>query len=262
MTLSLLAKRSLALSASIVILSIQLGSALSCEVFAGYQAQEFDDDMSLQGEGKPHGVPLSYSWSLKGRVGAGNKKKSYTAITAWGQIFQDKNGTESTNVRIQIRRLRLYVLDENHTSWRLLQNSDLLRGAHYKEDYGGNVKVGADIRHERSGGISFVPKHGWNFHFYPPSRAPISDISPAGILAIFEARLIPDDPGLVADLHQANFLMSAGADYWAGSSSNWDHFKTNTDVGIGRFKRITTEWRWASMTTASIAKSPLCPPEP
>ncbi len=41
-------------------------------------------DMLAPHEGLMHGVPASYSWSSKPRVGIGNDAGSWTALTAWG----------------------------------------------------------------------------------------------------------------------------------------------------------------------------------
>jgi hypothetical protein len=234
-------------------------SANACENFAGYRAVEFDEDMVLPGEGKPHGVPPSYDWYLRGRTGAGNNKGRFNAITAWGQIFENESGSSSRNTRIQIRNLRLYVLDGKDRDWHVLQRPESIVGAHYKEDYAGNISRPAKIRKEETGGVSFLPEPGWNFHFFPPDRASLIDVYPEGVFVAFEARLILNNPMSSDDRKQSNFLMGAGADYWLDKVAEWDQYRTNRDVGISRFKRITAEWRWVSMTTTSIAGSVRCP---
>lgn len=50
-------------------------------------------------------------------------------------------------------------------------------------------------------------------------------------------------------MSRSTTLFSAGADYWQRVDSEWDQWKTNGDIGIGRFRFIKNEWQVFNMHT-------------
>lgn len=212
------------------------------------------NDMTLPHEAAPSGVPESYDWQPGPRIGYGNEMPpDWSAFIAWGQVYEDAEGSPATNTRVQIRDLEAYVLGAETGRWELLQFGRLVEGAAYREDFADDVSVPADVRVEADGTISVRLEDGYNFHFWPAGgRLSIDPSQIGGITVTVQARLVVDDPALPDDRAQARYLMSAGADYWRALDAQWSNdWTANGDVGIGRFRFITTEWQAFHMTTAA-----------
>jgi hypothetical protein len=218
-------------------------------------------DMELTHEGKPHGVPGYYGWASRSRIGMGNQPGSFRALTAWGQLYEDSAGNPAGNARVQIRSMMAYVLSKTDRQWHQLQNSYRVEGNAFREDYAENVNRPADTRQEADGSISVTAGAGYNFHFWPASgRVPIEPDTIAGVFITVQARLIVNDPGQPDDRDQARYLLSVGGDYWSGLNAQWDHFKTNNDIGIGRFKYVRKDWQSFNMSTLSAQEIEQNPP--
>jgi hypothetical protein len=211
------------------------------------------EDMSLPHEAPPHGVPGSFDWAKGPRLGMGNEPGEFRAVTAWGQVYEAAQGNPAVNTRVQIRNIRTYILSRQDGLWHLVQSSTGAEGAAYVEDFAGDVNKPPETRREEDGSLSVKAGGGYNFHFWPTSgRAAIDPGDIAGVFTTVQARLIVDDPSLPDDRSQARYLLSMGADYWLSLSAQWDEWKTNGDVGIGRFKVVTSGWRAVNMTTLDL----------
>jgi hypothetical protein len=208
----------------------------------------------------PHGVPTSYSWASGPRIGWGNNPQGFQAMTAWGQLYEAATGNSATNTRVQIRNIRAYMLSKRDGQWYLLQSSTGVEGAAFREDYVANINQPANIRYEPDGSISVKVGQGYNFHFWSPGRAPIDPNDVDGIFTTVQARLIIDNPQQADDRTQARYLLSMGGDYWLNLTANWDYLKTNGDIGIGKFKYVTTNWQAFNMTTLSAEQLGQNPP--
>jgi len=217
-------------------------------------------DMTPPHEGMPHGVPTSYNWASKPRVSWGNNPEKFQAMIAWGQLYEAATGNPATNTRVQIRNIRAYMLRKWDGQWYLLQSSTRVEGAAYREDFAGDVNKAADIRYEPDGSISVKAGEGYNFHFWTPSRASIDPNDVAGIFTTVQARLVTDNPHQANDRAKARYVLSMGGDYWLNLIAKWDNWKTNGDIGIGKFKYVTAKWRAFNMTTLSSAQIRQNPP--
>ena len=209
---------------------------------------EIIDDMTLPHEGLPHGVPASYDWQAKPRRGAPEPGSGWSAAIAWGQVYEWVNGSPATNVRIQIKDLDMYYMSKKDNQWHLLQSSLKVSGANYVEDFAGDVNKPANIRIEADGSISTTCGQGYNFHFWPSSgrvTIPVNDV--AGCFVTVKARIIMNDKNGTDDRNDAKYLMSVGGDWWESLTAPWDNWKTNWDIGIGRFRFITPEWQSFNM---------------
>ena len=60
--------------------------------------------------GLMHGVPLTYNWALGPRVGVGNRPGAFTAVSAWGQIYESPDGSPARNLRVACRDMSLHLL--------------------------------------------------------------------------------------------------------------------------------------------------------
>ena len=219
------------------------------------------DDMRLPHEGQPHGVPLSYDWAESPRIGMGNDSEGFQAFTAWGQVYEDAAGNPATNTRVQLRNIRAFILSKRDGRWHEVQRDLTVDGAAYREDFAGDASRPADIRVEPDGGISVTAGDGFNFHFWPTTgRASLDPSDIAGVVTSVDARLVVDDSALPDDRRQARYLLSVGADYWLDLTAEWDNFRTNGDVAIGRFRYVQREWQSFNMTTLSLEELERSPP--
>ena len=210
------------------------------------------NDMKLPHEGKPHGVPPHLNWANGPRVGMGNNPGTFRAITAWGQLYEDAAGNPASNTQVQIRTMLTCILSKKGGRWFLIQKSRGVEGHAYREDFAGDINQPANIRHESDGSISVTAGKGYNFHFWPSSgRVSINPNDIGGVFVTVQARLIVAKPDKPDDRHQARYLLSVGADYWSHVNAKWDNWKTNADIGIGRFKYVKKEWQSFNMTTVS-----------
>ena len=214
---------------------------------------EIITDMTLPHEGRPHGVPTSIDWALKPRVGAIVPPAGWNAAIAWGQLYEWIEGNPATNTRVQIKDLEMYYLSKSDQKWHLLQKSVGVDGAAYVEDFAGDVNKPADKRIEPDGSVSVKAGGGYNFHFWSKLgrvKYPVNDV--AGCYVTVKARLAVDKAELPDDRAKAKYVMSVGGDWWQNQTIAWDQWKTNADMGIGRFRFVTPEWKSFNMITIPI----------
>jgi hypothetical protein len=205
-------------------------------------------DITLPHEGLPHGVPESYDWSTGPRKGAQRPPEGWTAAIAWGQLYEWAEGNPATNTRVQIRDMELYYLGKSDGQWHQLQKSLCVEGAAYVEDFVDDINKPADIRSEPDGSISVTAGDGYNFHFWPSAgrvEFPADEIEACFVTV--QCRLILDDPEGVDDRDEARYLMSVGGDWWESLDAVWDNWTTNADMGIGRFRFVTSAWKGYNM---------------
>jgi hypothetical protein len=215
--------------------------------------EEIVNDMTLPHEGRPHGVPDSYNWAIKPRAGAVEPPADWTAGIAWGQLYEWINGNPATNTRVQIKYLELHYLSKNDHLWHRVQKALRVSGNAYVEDFVGDVNKPADTRIESDGSISVTCGDGYNFHFWPGSgRSSFPANVVAGCFVTVKARLILNDPLGNDDRDSARYVLSVGGDWWLSLTAPWDNFKTNADMGIGRFRFVTPEWRSYSMFSVPV----------
>lgn len=207
------------------------------------------DDMTLPHEEKAHGLPLHCDWALRPRVNMGNNPGDFKAMIAWGQVYEDIHGNPASNTRVQIRNIKAYILSRKDNQWHTIQDSKLVEGRAYLEDFADDVSIPAATREEADGSISIKAGNGYNFHFWTPSRASIDPSDIAGVFTTVQARLIIDNPSLPDDRANARYLLNMGGDYWLDLDAQWDYWKTNGDIGIGRFKYVKAGWQSFNMVT-------------
>jgi hypothetical protein len=219
-------------------------------------------DMTGKHQGRMHGVPASYNWAKHPRVGVGNRpeRHGYHAVSAWGQVYEDIHGSPARNVRVECRDISLWVLSASTGRWRRCNASKAVNGANYVEDFSGNASKPADLRHEANGAVSATLGGGYNFHLYSiRQRALIDPGDVAGVVSLYSARVIMDDPSGVDERHLARYLASAGADYWldryVGAGPG-----TVADVGIGKARYLTPDWMTLTMSTLSLGRLQQHPP--
>lgn len=218
------------------------------------------EDASLPHVAAPSGVPNSYDWAARPRVGMGHNPGEFRAMIPWGQVYLPQAGNPALNTRVALRDLRAYWLSKSDRKWRLWVASYEVGGAAYREDFVDDKSKPAQTRVEPDGSISVKLDRGYNYHYWTPDRVPIQHDDIAGVWVTGQARLVVDDPNLPDDRHLARILVGKGADYWLSITAGWDHFRTNGDIAIGRFRWVGRDWGWHHMTTLSLGELRRNPP--
>jgi hypothetical protein len=145
------------------------------------------------------------------------------------------------------------VLDvkRNNTWSRVSYNSDyasIIGGVYI--DYATNTSAPADIRDEGADGISVkLPAPAGTFHFYTKNRFKVP-FGAQQIVTHLEARLIVDDPTKTDDRSIAKILVNSASDVWRNQTAQWSPtVSNNTDIDIGRFKYVDSNWKSFSAHT-------------
>jgi hypothetical protein len=217
-------------------------------------------DMQGPHEARPAGVPASYDWATGPRMGMGNSPGRFTALTAWGQLYEAQGGNPARNTRVEFRNMATYVLSKRTGQWRRLQFALAVEGAAYREDFVNDESKAPDKRQEPGGTVSVRAGNGFNYHFWPPGRATIDPADVAGVFTTVQARLIAHDPAQPNDQAAARYLLGMGADYWLNPTAQWDNFRTNGDVAIGKFRFVKPEWGAFNMVTLNADELRRNPP--
>ncbi len=212
------------------------------------------DEMTLPHEGHPSGLPSSSDWYEGPRLGYGDDPPAgWNAMIPWGQVYTDLQGNPATNSRAQIRNMEAWYYSKNESAWKNWVNTSEIEGANYAEDFENDVNIPADIRAEpaaEGGGFSATLQAGYNFHFWSAKgRVLIDPDDIDGVWVRMEGRLVLDNPEGPDDRPAARMMLSVGADYWQSIDAAWDQWKTNGDIGIGRFKYLTADWQAFHMHT-------------
>lgn len=222
--------------------------------------EETVSDMQGSHEAPPFGVPLNFTWQAGPRIGLGNDPGSFRAMLPWGQVLETTPGNTSTNTRIEIRNLKAYYLNKRTNTWQLWIQAAKPSGIETIQDLSINQSKAADIRDEPGGSMSVKMEDGYNFYFFSPLRATIVPADIAGVFVTVQARLILHDASKTDDRDAALFLLSAAGDYWLDLSAQSNNFNNNGDIAIGKFKRVTKNWRAFNMHTLSADELRKNPP--
>jgi hypothetical protein len=245
---------------------VQIGSSVHGSVsttlnFSPSAAGQTAADMLGPNEAAPHGVPLTFEWAHGPVVIMGNDPQGWRAITSWGAVYVPASGNPASNTRVNIRDMQTYYLQKSSGKWLLLQNTSTPTGAAYREDFSGDLNKPADIRLEPDGTISATAGEGFNFHFYPRSRALIDPSDLGGIVVVLQARLIVGDPSKPDDRRTARYLCGSGADYYPDLTGGWPgNASFNPGVAVGKLKFVKPQWRSFAMTTLSESQLQRNPP--
>lgn len=212
-------------------------------------------DMVGKHQGRMHGVPSNYNWAKRPRVGRGNHAGKYQALSVWGQIYEDAKGSPARNVRVACKDIGGWILSERTGRWRRVDATKGVFGHNYVEDFAGNAYVPADLRDEPDGSVSSTLGNGYNFHFSPNhARVWIDPDDIDGIVALYSAKVIVDDPAGPDERHLARYLASAGADYWLNKTVGPKAGVTVDDVGIGKARYLDARWKTVTMSTIGIKR--------
>ena len=74
--------------------------------------------------------------------------------------------------------------------------------------------------------------------------------NPSYIVSQMKARLIVWDKSGPDNRASANLCMDVGGDYWIRQGASFDNqWRHNSDIAIGYYKKITSDWQYVYMTT-------------
>lgn len=215
-----------------------------------FDANNLIGDMSLEHDAAPSGVPRNFSWAKHPVIQAGAKLPAgFSSATAWGQIYEASGvpSLRSGSVKIQFDNLRMYGLN-SRGAWICLQEAREFGGGLFFADYGENKHARVDLLKEDSGGMSVEFEEPYHLHFWPRSRIRINaDYVQLAVVA--KARYVAMGGNSQKSSLEHRYLFSVGADYWKDQTADWDGYKSNKGIGIGRFKFISADWQWFTMTT-------------
>jgi hypothetical protein len=218
-------------------------------------------DMVGKHQGRMHGVPRSYNWAEGPRVGRGHRPGKYRAMSVWGSIYEDAKGSPARNVRVACRDIQGWALSRSTGRWRRVVGSREVFGANYVEDFSGNASIPADLRDEPGGAVSATLGNGYNFHFFPNRpRRWIDGADLAGVVTLYSAKVIVDDPDGPDERHLARYLATAGGDYWLDKSVGTEDGVTVDDIGIGKARYLDSTWTTVTMSTIGIRQLSANPP--
>ena len=195
-------------------------------------------------EGVPYGVPLSYDWAERPVIHAGlNIPQDYTHIIPWGIIYKERNSNAGPSL-VSIRNTRLFLCDARTQSWFMLREGSI-DGAVFEPDFAGNINTEPKLLEKNGDEADVIFSTEKVFHFWT-ERESIGTDQLCGLIMLSEAR---QDPG--SRKVQTPLLFSFGADYWLSHSSPWNNYTTNAGVGTGKFRYLTSSWRWYGFSIAN-----------
>lgn len=230
-------------------------------------AAQISNDMIGRNEGNPHGVPLSWAWASAPAAGLLNKPPAgWNAATAWGIIYLPAQDNPATNTCVNLRNMQLYFFSKTMHTWTLLQNTSQPGGDAYRENFSGS-SIQADVMKNPDGTetVCSVGQGSWtgyNYHFYAGARGQFNNSDVGGWVAILQARLVVENPGLPDDRSTARYLISAGADYWPSVNGALpaSYGGVVPSIANGKLKYAQIGWRSFAMTSMTAAQLAQYPP--
>ncbi len=174
--------------------------------------------------------------------------KYWNWLLPWFVHFEGV-GHAATNVRIQMRAMKVFAKSKSTGKWRQVNRSEeagAIICPHGSNYY--HCERKGELRKEASGGVSARPINNFNFHGWWGSREKIDGADLAAIMVTLQARLIPDQLDKPDDRPKAKMLMQVGADYYRRDDSADTVLPA---VGLSRVKFLTSQWQSYTMTTFS-----------
>jgi len=224
-----------------------------------------DDMLSLApsgvaSEGLPNGAMTGgqyYDWAKNPQNGTDpgmygvTPPLGWNAMTPWLQVYYEADAASpATNTRFECRNLSLWVRTKAGV-WNQICFEQQPQGGNFLEDFGSNTNItNAYPRREMSGGMSGLMEVGRAYHAYGRDRVAVDYSDITAIYSSFEVRLTLDDPNGVDDRDDAHYVASGGADWWKSkTASAISVLANNGPAMMGRFRRVTNDWKMISSCT-------------
>jgi hypothetical protein len=208
-------------------------------------------------EGIPFGVPAGYSWQLNSALKDGNRKTpGYTAFTGWGQAFHEVGRTGlAGNQALELRQFNTLICTTVNgvSQWRRVQRGGVFGGA-FNPDFRSNVSTPPVITRTTAGDTRVFFALGRAYHFWSnQARASVPSAPICGIVVAMEARAVTRTGSPLPVGAPSAILIGAGADYWLTKTNSWVNHTTNRAIANGRLRRLSGNWDWYGLSTASPA---------
>jgi len=209
-------------------------------------------------DGRPVGVPSSYSWYGGWVDGVEAPPASFNSVTGWGQVYQKAGepAYTSASASVEVANARTYVHLKTG-EWVLVQDQsrNQIAGGHFVTDFAGNAGYPMTARPQPDGSISFsAPPNGYNDHFWHNARGTFPPGTVDGVYVQMDMRV--NDPNL-------NLIANLGADWWRTANAPFaSDFSNNPGAGMSNWVELSTQWQtlaFYSMSTSEF-QADLPPP--
>ncbi|WP_018260958.1 carbohydrate-binding domain-containing protein [Methylobacterium sp. WSM2598] len=191
-------------------------------------------------EAAPLGVPTSYSWYGGADQFTAAAPSGFTAVTAWGQVYQEAGAPAYSNpsARVQVGNTQTFVHIKATGEWVQVQSQagNAIAGGHFATDFAGNTATAMPVSTGADGTATFdAPSAGYNDHFWPTARGIYAANAADAVYVQMDMRVT--DPNL-------HVIANIGADWWRDASAGFvDGFANNPCAGMNNWAKLTTEWR-------------------
>lgn len=203
--------------------------------------------MTVPHEAAPAVVPPGAAWERRPTIDAGvAAPDGMPALVLWGTIRMADGRAAPSGVRVQVRKMRLSVMDGADGTWQVLHDIDEIGATGVEDATTGRRIPDLDLPRAEQDGSSLPAPTGLEqaVWFRPANgRTILGDQDVAAVLVSYEARLVSDDPE-AAPPDRARVVAHVGAS-WTETTTSPDR----VDVGAGRFHLLTTQWQPLTMTT-------------
>ena len=210
-------------------------------------ATPFDTPHEAQGAG----VPQDFDWAQASRLRAGNSVPAgIGAVTGWGQLFWIQGAPQDQAA--EIRGNQTLLCEGPTRRWTRVQGGGI-EGAAFRPDFGNNEAAPAQTVAVLDATRVRMPADR-AYHWWPQGgRAALPGSQVCGLVVLFEARAVATDGSTLPASAAPSLLIGAGADYWTSVSAPWQNHQTNPGLALGQLRKLTPDWRWYGLSTASSA---------
>ena len=215
-------------------------------------------------DAQPHGVPAYWDWGARAIVrGLTPPTTDSRFVNLWGQVYTDAANAHPANTRVNIAGCELWRLPATG-GWERIQGgpTSSIAGGGWAENYS-SLNGPFDLRREADGTQSTVPANGYNSHFWTTTALADGGTNSRAFVVACSTRLILANPAAADDRASAGYLVSLGID-WRKSDYGCPVVNGITvcnGLGVGRFVRVTNEWRRVLFTTIPVGSTLPTPPQ-
>jgi hypothetical protein len=209
------------------------------------------------------GIPSNFDWA-QSAVRRTWDRANYSAITAWGQIFEAGSlGSPERDVRVQIRSLQIFWLIDG--VWKRVTPptgaDGKVEGGYFTPSFSGAVPIATRTDAAGISSFSLTPIHDLSHpvaHFWWGGWYP-RPIVPAGATAMHISvmmRLVAAD-GTTPDLSKAKYIAAVSIDQDKDATDVPGGVKTS--LGTPRHKMLSPSWQrfgFTNLTAAQIIANP------
>jgi hypothetical protein len=220
-------------------------------------AEVLEYDMTGSSEATPN---VNTGWSFRNDPDSVSWTSGRNVWNPWFHLVPAVGG--GTSCRVQVAHIQLWALLTNGNWVQMLYNQNITAsmGALYNSfTYADNGLINSRWTSasaaEGGGGKVLINAteqilwHGWSSAFYNlASGGAVNTSNFAGGFSAIKFRLDPATPELHAG---ANYVLGAAADQRLTTGDSG----TIPNIGIGKWKTVETDWKWATMTFDSSRKA-------